>query len=554
MSKVSANILVVSDLHLGEDLNPASQAEDTARVDLASNQFVNFVRHYTYTRQDSLPWRLVLNGDSVDFLSVFAPVSAPLSGDHDFIGMDTAFVTTSEVGAEQAKNSTLEKASSLRPAAKATQKATSFHREGKRGGDPSRNPSSAVTSLRAVLQRHPDVVCALSQFVRAGNYLELICGNHDAEFFFTEVQEVFVHTLCFHKDAATSNEQQQKDMASRIQFHDWFYYEPGVAWIEHGHQYDNCCSFAFNLCPVDSQAGTMMVNVDAAGMKHVANHVPGAGPDVTENWNGSGYVRFAKSLGIQGALHLGRQYLRFATALLTSWWNYAAQCQSASRDKHMQSMQRLATDSGLEDLYGISQLQQKPVVASLSGLMRVLMLDKVLLIVYAVFSTLGLLAAVSLGWATAFSLANLWLVIKTIRRTDASRCIDPSDALVSSSKQLLSHLPVPIVVFGHTHNPIAQGSEGGRWYFNSGTWVPSGKPGLLRSFSHVIIRQGAHGPTGNLRQWRDGRSKPFAASWRPKVKEDAILHGVGHKEIATGRSSVHSVSQEGMAAKLQQTA
>ena len=43
---------------------------------------------------------------------------------------------------------------------------------------------------------------------------------------------------------------------ARIAVVPWFVYVPGVAWIEHGHVYDEGCSFEFNLAPMDPKDGT----------------------------------------------------------------------------------------------------------------------------------------------------------------------------------------------------------------------------------------------------------------------------------------------------------
>src|SRR4029079_18724643 len=64
------NTLVISDLHLGEDLSPVATEASRLHVDIVERQLVAFLRHYTRRREGGLPWRLVVNGDLVDFLSV----------------------------------------------------------------------------------------------------------------------------------------------------------------------------------------------------------------------------------------------------------------------------------------------------------------------------------------------------------------------------------------------------------------------------------------------------------------------------------------------------
>jgi hypothetical protein len=68
-------------------------------------------------------------------------------------------------------------------------------------------------------------------------------------------------------------------------------------------------------------------------------------------------------------------------------------------------------------------------------------------------------------------------------------------------------------VFGHTHDPRWQPLRSGGLYVNSGTWLPALRPGLRRSFTHVMIQPRVdREPLVELRQWRDGTSQPFDAT------------------------------------------
>jgi hypothetical protein len=89
--------------------------------------------------------------------------------------------------------------------------------------------TTAKTSLRS-----------LARFVAAGNTLVVVRGNHDVDFHWTPVQEAFTALLAGY--AATT--------AGSVEFADWFYYEEGRVYIEHGHQYDAYCSYDHVLHPV----------------------------------------------------------------------------------------------------------------------------------------------------------------------------------------------------------------------------------------------------------------------------------------------------------------
>src|SRR5262245_54103196 len=65
-----ANILIVSDLHFGEELLPGASVERREAVELGSVAFRAFVRYHAVRRVGGRPWRLVIAGDLFDFMSV----------------------------------------------------------------------------------------------------------------------------------------------------------------------------------------------------------------------------------------------------------------------------------------------------------------------------------------------------------------------------------------------------------------------------------------------------------------------------------------------------
>src|SRR5712672_2756401 len=65
------NILVISDLHLGEDLRPGGAGVSYLRhLVKLERELENFLAYHTQTRLNDRPWTLVVNGDMVDFMSV----------------------------------------------------------------------------------------------------------------------------------------------------------------------------------------------------------------------------------------------------------------------------------------------------------------------------------------------------------------------------------------------------------------------------------------------------------------------------------------------------
>ena len=69
--------------------------------------------------------------------------------------------------------------------------------------------------------------------------------------------------------------------AARISFCPWFYYKEDLIYIEHGHQYDEYCSFDYLLHPVApnpqktlNKKSRIALSVAHAGMRYFANQLP----------------------------------------------------------------------------------------------------------------------------------------------------------------------------------------------------------------------------------------------------------------------------------------
>src|SRR5437879_1710091 len=61
------NVLAVSDLHLGIDLKAGARRPAAELID---DQLVSFLNHHRQYREDGKPWKLLLNGDIIDFVAI----------------------------------------------------------------------------------------------------------------------------------------------------------------------------------------------------------------------------------------------------------------------------------------------------------------------------------------------------------------------------------------------------------------------------------------------------------------------------------------------------
>lgn len=474
------NTLVVSDLHLGEDLSPSATEANRLHIDIVERQLVEFLHHYARRREDGRPWRLIVNGDMVDFLAVCVFPDHPA-----FLGM-SASLEDREFGF-------------------------------------ARTPPVAEVKLGMVIERHPKVFRAFARFLSRGHRVEIISGNHDTEFHWHSTQERFRRGVAeaweSMPEARRPGAALASDLVAGIGFHPWFFHEKGVLWVEHGHQYDECCSFEHQLYPRRPESDQIVTNVDTAGTRFITNYVREADPHAQEAWSALGYLRFGASLGLRGCWRLAKAYSLFAITLLRVWRAGAKSSSDGEevRRGHLERLRALADSWNLEAerLGAVDELRREPVVSNLRRLARVLMLDKVV-----VLSVALLVAAVAVllfdgGIALAAVAATLVAARLVVWWSARHRSIDPGQALAQMPPRILERIDARFVVFGHTHEPVARQLESGAWYFNTGTWVPTGKPGLLRAFTHLVVRHTASGAEAVLCQWRDGASRAFTPGWAP---------------------------------------
>ena len=190
-------VLVISDIHLGEDVLDESSADLSRYITALNRELAGFVR--SHADRSDVQWHLIANGDLFDFVKL------------------TLSPEELEGGVSSDENT----------------------------------PSMVARKLDRIFDIHRPLFKELARFVRSGHRLTLIEGNHDAESFFPEVRERFVSNL-EALGARQSGGEEDAEFSARIAFRTWFEAEPGRYHIEHGHAYDEWCAFEYNLVPLDS--------------------------------------------------------------------------------------------------------------------------------------------------------------------------------------------------------------------------------------------------------------------------------------------------------------
>jgi UDP-2,3-diacylglucosamine pyrophosphatase LpxH len=457
-----ANILVVSDLHFGEELLPGAALERRRAVEIGSSAFREFLRYHTVRRRDGRPWRLVIAGDLFDFMSVVIPATKD------------------------------------RPAKTADERRFGLGR----GIQP------GVERMRLICEAHQPLLGELGRFAAAGHTVDIIVGNHDVELLASEV----VGELMRQLTAAGADDRSR----ARITVVPWFIYLPGVCWIEHGHVYDEGCSFEFNLAPMDPKDGWLIYNADYAAVRYLGSAVPELDPHGIEEWGLWGYMRYAAGLGFRSAGQLWIAYARFVASLFTARRLHRSfKRRDRRRREHRSRLAEVAAAGGIsgETAAAIDRLARTPLTVSARRVGRMVMLDRFGIGIGSVVAIAMLLIVAPLGWALVGA-ALVVLVALAITRWLGRHMVTSQLPMRSVPLRLRKLVDAPVVVFGHTHDPRWQKLRSGGLYINAGTWLPATRPGLRRSFTFVTIQPPALAhdpPTVELRQWREGVSQPFDA-------------------------------------------
>ncbi|MGH7330812.1 MAG: hypothetical protein ACREJX_20880, partial [Polyangiaceae bacterium] len=191
------SLLILSDVHLGNDLNDLAQSGER-RSERVDADLASLLSHYRASPPVGRRWHLIIAGDFIDIVGMA-------------IRPQEAELLTAPSAEER------------------------VHGLGN-------TADHARLKLRAVARRHRIVFEALADFVAGGHALTIVHGNHDVEFYWDVVKDELRSLLCgLAARRADGEVAASSAVAARIDFAPWFYYVGGVAYVEHGHQYDTLC-------------------------------------------------------------------------------------------------------------------------------------------------------------------------------------------------------------------------------------------------------------------------------------------------------------------------
>jgi UDP-2,3-diacylglucosamine pyrophosphatase LpxH len=462
----SESLLVFSDVHLGSDLNDCTPnvVHRSASID---RDLVLFLAHYRKEKPRGERWRIVIAGDFIDFIGMAIAVPDELE-------------TTPSVE---------ERAHGL--------------------GNASEH---ARLKLRRVAIRHADVFAELARFVADGHALTLVHGNHDIEFHWDGVKDDLRAILFEH----ARRELPALDPASfqeRIEFSPWFFYRDGVAYIEHGHQYDPFCSTDHIMAPLSPLDPRRIARgFSDVFLRFVVRPTLGMREHGHEHTGMLDYLAFGARLGLGGLFRLG---VSFAVAILELFRlrrGCFTEAAKVLRTEHERRVALLSEASriGMDRLRALLSLQVPPLTRSVRAILASVLLDRLAL---AVASLLALFVVAVVGvyhghaLYAAIGVLAAWALFH--RHLSAQRTVDSADLLIAKASQLSKLFPAAFVVMGHTHAPVHV-PAGDATYINVGSWAEEEASGAPEGHApraprtHLVIHMQDAQPEARLFTWESG--------------------------------------------------
>jgi UDP-2,3-diacylglucosamine pyrophosphatase LpxH len=493
-SAFDESLLILSDVHLGNDLNelhgpagnPARHSRRSHRVDV---DLASLLDHYRRTPPSGRRWRLVIAGDFIDFVGVAIHAR---EGERD---LDTA-------------PSSEERAHGLGNAA-----------------------DHARLKLRAVVVRHRAVFEAVAAFVADGHALTIVHGNHDVEFYWEAVKDELRRLLVLlaiegRLAPADAGDDFFTALRERIEFAPWFYYVGGVAYIEHGHQYDTLCSTEHVMAPLSpGDPRRIARSFSDVLLRWVVRPTSGVPEYGHERMGIVDYVMLGIRLGAGGLVRLVARFFGAVVELFRLHRAHLSEAGVALREEHERRITALAetTRIGIERLRALVALQAPPVTTSVQKILASVLLDRLALGAFALSLAAALLLAGhgqgSSTWVAAAALGVAWhwahRKLTMRRRAWFGENLDNDQALIERAGHLARLFPAAFVVMGHTHTPLRRPvAEGTATYVNVGSWheAESDAPTAFRAArTHLVIHPAPEGAKAEFLAWGTEGPKLFVA-------------------------------------------
>ena len=528
LNSAEYHLLIVSDLHLSEGRDERTHRLSRNEDFFFDEEFARFLEYHV--RFDpSRKWHLIINGDFLDFLQVITT---------NFEGEFLAYLGA---GSEREARDML----------KIGPQSTRF------GFDA--GPGESVVKLWKILDGHWLFTLALVQFLEQGNLISIGRGNHDPEFAYDIVRDHLRRMLVWFY--AHKRPQRIEDTAElknfericdqQVQYLDWFYYEPGVIWVEHGGQYDALNCFPHWLAPYLPHSDHIEMPWGSFFVRYLFNSIEGEEP-FADNikpqsrfvlWFitrrpllalrflfGNGKFMLKKMAGAWRGMPKNdprqKQHEDLRDAL-EQHWNLSAGTLSDLDAQQANSV--LRKPHGIWKVWKWLTREWRLSLLVVAYVLLTIAIGAILIVAQlvapivpetirhpfiALMHTHGWLRPVldvlliSRGFTFVYLVLALAYFIWQMFPHPLQQCY-----LVPKAAYVRDKLNVAYVTMGHTHDTDLSNLHSDGEYYNTGTWtkVFSEDERLIREESELVFLQGMRGANGltcKLMRWNDGANEP----------------------------------------------
>lgn len=339
-----------------------------------------------------------------------------------------------------------------------------------RGLNPEEHKSTF--KIQKIITDHPIWFGELSSFIKRGNKVVFVIGNHDLELHFPRVQEKIKEALNL-----TGEE------LDRITFSDFFYISNNDTLVEHGNQYDPYCVCQNPISPFIRKFNRIEVRLPFGNLasRYMINSMGFFNPHADSNYimSASEYWRF-----------FTKYLIRTQPLIIWTWFSSAVLVLTQSfLDRLMPEVKNpLTIEDRVEAIAKrsnatprmvreLAELRVHPASSNPLQIARELWLDRAFLVGIAFILTYILILQIKILWSVSlfwmfiplFLFLPFFIFYSKSVVPQTMKYKEPRERTLSIAGQITK---VRRVVYGHTH-VIRHEWLGEIEHLNPGTWSPA---------------------------------------------------------------------------------
>ncbi len=328
--------------------------------------------------------------------------------------------------------------------------------------------------MQCILEDHAAWFEWLGEFVRRGNKLVFVIGNHDLELSWPSVQASIRASMGLEEDS---------DAGDGVVFCSWFYVSEGDTYISHGHQYDPYCVVRDPVHPFIQIKGRSQVRLPFGELaeRYMLNGMGYFNPHATSNFimELKDYVTFFFKYMLRRQPLL--VWTWFWGALTTLFLTLTHFVRPVLRDplEVEKRTREVADDANVtpEVVRQLHAVSTPSACANPLRLVRELWLDRALLFLgmlylgFQFFAAANLVAPLSAWWGLVpvLLLAPLFF---SYSYSVTSAMFNMTLLSVQQARLIAKITGCRRIVLGHSHEPEVR-QLGETTYLNSGFWSPA---------------------------------------------------------------------------------